>query len=118
MSAEQVDTISKDRKEVDEFNRRLLEKDLENTKRASHASTGTVDDASKYLSESKKRDLVPELREVSRQVYLEKRQKQKMELLKQELEDEQMVFSDNELTSAEREDRRRKKECDGSWGHL
>ena len=40
-------------------------------------------------------------------------QKQKMELLKQELEDEQMVFSDNELTTAEREDRQRKKERDG-----
>lgn len=113
MSAEPTNTISKDRKEVDEFNRRLLEKDLENTKKTSNASTGTVDDASKYLSEAKKRDLVPELREVSRQVYLEKRQKQKMELLKQELEDEQMVFSDNELTTAEREDRQRKKERDG-----
>lgn len=49
MSAEPTNTISKDRKEVDEFNRRLLEKDLENTKKTSNASTGTVDDAFQVL---------------------------------------------------------------------
>ena len=97
MSSSPNDQIEKDRQDVEEFNRRLLEKD---TQKSSSNSLDTVDDASKRLTAQQKRELVPELRELSRQVYLEKRQKKQIELLQRELEDEQMVFDEAETTYA------------------
>ena len=106
MSSSPNDQIEKDRQDVEEFNRRLLEKD---TKQSSSNSLDTVDDASKRLTAQQKRELVPELRELSRQVYLEKRQKKQIELLQKELEDEQMVFDEHDLTENEQKDREQKR---------
>lgn len=106
MSSSPNDQIEKDRQDVEEFNRRLLEKD---TQKSSSNSLDTVDDASKRLTAQQKRELVPELRELSRQVYLEKRQKKQIELLQRELEDEQMVFDEHDLTENEQKDREQKR---------
>ena len=106
MSSSPNDQIEKDRQDVEEFNRRLLEKD---TQKSSSNSLDTVDDASKRLTAQQKRELVPELRELSRQVYLEKRQKKQIELLQRELEDEQMVFYEHDLTENEQKDREQKR---------
>lgn len=99
MSSSQNDQIEKDRQDVDEFNRRLIEKDMQ---QSSSGTLNTVDDVSKRLTAQQKRDLVPEMRELSRQVYLEKRQKRQIELLQTELKDEQMVFDNKDLTENER----------------
>ena len=106
MSSSPNDQIEKDRQDVEEFNRRLLEKD---TQKSSSNSLDTVDDASKRLTAQQKRELVPELRELSRQVYLEKRQTKQIELLQRELEDEQMVFDEHDLTENEQKDREQKR---------
>lgn len=106
MSSSPNDQIEKDRQDVEEFNRRLLEKD---TQKSSSNWLDTVDDASKRLTAQQKRELVPELRELSRQVYLEKRQKKQIELLQRELEDEQMVFDEHDLTENEQKDREQKR---------
>lgn len=109
MSSEGQDQIQRDREEVEEFNRRLLKRDEQNTRNTASGDQIDVDSLSKNMTEQQKRNLVPELREYSRQVYLEKRQKKEMELLQTELHDEEMVFSDSELTEAELRERDRKR---------
>ena len=42
-------------------------------------------------------------------MYLEKRQKKQIELLQRELEDEQMVFDEHDLTENEQKDREQKR---------
>ena len=61
------------------------------------------------MSEEQKRSLVPQLRELSRQEYLQKREKMKLELLQKEVEEEEMVYSDSELTGREKRSREEKK---------
>lgn len=47
----------------------------------------------RYETEEQKQSMVPELRDVSRQMYLEKREAQKLVELEQELRDEEMLFA-------------------------
>lgn len=98
-----------DRKEVEEMNRLLLEKDRRATRNTSSLNPTVADSEVNKMSEEEKRSLVPQLRELSRQEYLAKREKQKLELLEKEVEDDQMVFSDSELTGRERKRREEKK---------
>lgn len=109
MSSQPNNQIEKDREEVEALNRRLLEKDRKRTHDSSSGTTTNVDLDISKMSDERKRSLVPELREVSRQVYLEKRRKQQMELLQKEIEDEEMVFSDSEITDQEKRQREQKR---------
>lgn len=102
-------SIERDREEVEMENRKLLEKDLRNTRNFNSSNLNSEDVTISKLSSSEKRNLVPELREVSRQVYLEKRAKQQLELLEGEIRDNEMVFSDSELTEEERRKQRERK---------
>ena len=109
MSSQPTNQVEKDRQEVEEFNRRLMERDREKSQKSSSGTTTNVDIDISKMSDDRKRSLVPELREVSRQVYLEKRKKQQMEFLQKEIEDEELVFSDSEITENERLRREQKK---------
>ena len=84
-------SIERDREEVEMENRKLLEKDLRNTRNFNSSNLNSEDVTISKLSSSEKRNLVPELREVSRQVYLEKRAKQQLELLEGEIHDNEIV---------------------------
>lgn len=47
----------------------------------------------KYETEEQRDGMVPELRDVSRQMYLQKREAQKLAELEQELRDEELLFA-------------------------
>ncbi|CAG9460375.1 unnamed protein product [Pedinophyceae sp. YPF-701] len=64
----------------------------------------------KYDTEEQRRELVPKLRELSRQDYLKKREAQKLELLRQEIADEEALFGNEELTAKERAELDQKRE--------
>ena len=109
MSSNGEGSAERDRKEVEEMNRLLLEKDRRATRNTSSLNPTVADSEVNKMSEEEKRSLVPQLRELSRQEYLAKREKQKLELLEKEVEDDQMVSSDSELTGRERKRREEKK---------
>lgn len=99
----------KDLKERDEFAERMKQKDKEKTKKL------VEDRSSKGDSEASKRrniandkelrkNVLPNLRERSRQEYLRKREEQRLELLKKKIEDEELLFKDSELTERERKE--------------
>lgn len=58
----------------------------------------------RYDSEADKERLVPMLRDVSRQQYLAKREEQKLDELRDELQDAKYLFGDVELSAKERAD--------------
>ena len=109
MSSEGDDKIQRDREEVEEFTKRLLKRDADQIRSMTSVGQEKNGNISGNLPESHTSDQVMELREYSRQVYLEKRQKKEMELLQTEIHDEEMIFSDSELTEAELRERNRKR---------
>jgi hypothetical protein len=54
------------------------------------------------MSEGDRLSIIPELRKVSRQKYLELREEQQLDLFKRKLEDEMRIFGDQPLTEIER----------------
>lgn len=58
----------------------------------------------KYESEEQRKDLVPVLRDVSRQEYLKKREVAKLDELRDALEDEEFLFQGQEMTEKEKAD--------------
>lgn len=109
MSSESDNQIKRDREEVEEFTKRLLKRDADQVRRMTSGGQQRDGNMSGNPPEMQSSDQVMELREYSRQVYLEKRQKKEMELLQTEIHDEEMVFSDSELTEAELRERNRKR---------
>ena len=109
MSSEGDDQIKRDREEVEEFTKRLLKRDADQIRNMTSGGQQRNGNTSGNPPEMQTSDQVMELREYSRQVYLEKRQKKEMELLQTEIHDEEMVFSDSELTEAELRERNRKR---------
>ena len=95
----------KDIEERDAFAERLRERDEAATKRKMDTQTKKmVEEAAKRLKlekEDRKR-VIPKLREESRQVYLERREADKLAELEQEVQDEEYLFSDAKLTDYER----------------
>ncbi|KAG5461397.1 MAG: hypothetical protein BJ554DRAFT_6418, partial [Olpidium bornovanus] len=99
-----------DARERDEFAERLRERDLAATR-----TKLTVEDrSSKDDPESRRRrnladDLdarraaLPEIRERSRQEYLSNRERDRLELLRRKIADEELLFKDYELTAEERD---------------
>ena len=109
MSSNNDSQVERDREEVESLNRRLLERDMKATRNTSSLNPIAVDSEINKMSEEQKRSLVPQLRELSRQEYLQKREKMKLELLQKEVEEEEMVYSDSELTGREKRSREEKK---------
>lgn len=98
----------KDLEEKKEFEERLKKKDEEKTNYKSVASSSkflSADDRKRLqISDSleARNQVLPELRELSRQKYLTKREEQKLEELRLKIEDEQRLFNESELTELER----------------
>lgn len=107
----------KDQREKEEFEERLRARDEERTRRVAEASTpqSEIDKVVQRVygkdakSEDDKRSLLPTLREVSRQEYLKKRETQKLQELKDSIEDELFLFKDVKLTKKEQKDYEYKK---------
>lgn len=95
-----------DSKEVEKINARLLEKDLKRTKRvvedhSSKEAETSTHGLSQLLNDPKARkEYVSQLRERSRQNYLNPREAQILELSRQRIETE-AIFGDLALTEAE-----------------
>ncbi|KAI8922414.1 pre-mRNA splicing factor [Powellomyces hirtus] len=96
-----------DLKERDEFAARLREKDKEKTKKL------IEDRSSKDEAEARKRrsiaddknariEVMPDIRERSRQEYLKKREEQRLQLLQKRIEDEEFLFKGEKLSKRER----------------
>lgn len=98
----------KDRKERDEFVKRLREKERNKTRNiVSKNDKKSIEEASKRLKmegKGNRDDIVSKLRVDSRRKYLEKRKDDQLILLEGELKDEQRLFRDTRLTEKEKKD--------------
>lgn len=89
------DATLRDQKERDEFAKRLLEKDKnQNNKKFNLVKN----QQGVTLTPLEKMEVLPDLRDKSRQAFLEKREKEKIYLAKKKLEDDKNVFPDYMLT--------------------
>ncbi|OWK49808.1 putative pre-mRNA-splicing factor ATP-dependent RNA helicase DHX16 [Lonchura striata] len=61
------------------------------------------------MAEEDQKALIPELRKRSRREYLAKREREKLEELEQEIQDEELLFGEEALTAAERRELRYKR---------
>lgn len=105
---------ARDLAERDEFAERLRQRDLAKTRKLGDdalAVVGRREEEQKLLkaNDDERGALLDELRKVSRQVYLEKREKQKLEEARDDVRDEDYLFGDVELTGRERRERELKK---------
>lgn len=96
-----LDKDERDIEERDKFAKRLLEKDISKTKNQN------TKDISNAIDEQVGLEV---LRERSRQIYLEKREQQQVQLLKLGVQDEEFLFKDEPLTDLEIIELQRKKE--------
>ena len=102
----------KDIKERDEFAERLKKKDKENTRQImSKSDKKAYKEAKKRLLQETedRKGIVPDIRKLSRQEYLKKRQADKLEDLAAELQEEEYFFGDAKLTKREKVDLEYKK---------
>jgi pre-mRNA-splicing factor ATP-dependent RNA helicase DHX16 len=107
-----------DWKERDEFAERMRERDKQKTKKVvedrSSKATGAAAEAAirRQLAEDTdaRETALPSLRQHSRQEYLTKREIQQIELLRKEIQDEEILFSGMKVSKRERENFDRKKE--------
>ncbi|KAG1680389.1 hypothetical protein FOA52_015480 [Chlamydomonas sp. UWO 241] len=106
---QQEEAWERDKREKEEFEVRLRARDEGKTKKLAgeeklSRAERKEQEKRKYESEEEKGELVPMLREVSRQEYLKKREDAKLKELEDELEDAKYLFGDVELTAKERAD--------------
>ena len=102
----------KDLQERDEFAKRLKKKDKEQTRNLMEKSDKkSFENAKKRLQiESEdRRKVVPELRDRARKDYVKKRKVEKVEALREDIEDDEDMFEESELTERERLERDYKK---------
>ncbi|KAL9243279.1 hypothetical protein vseg_017186 [Gypsophila vaccaria] len=100
-----------DQREREELERHMKEKDAARTKKLTEPKLSKKErDEAIRRSNAQDQDDTSVLRKVSRQEYLKKREEKKLEELRDEVEDEQYLFKDVELTEAERRENRYKKQ--------
>ena len=92
---------AQDQAEKVAFEERLAQREADRTKRLKGAD-GTKRDSQTGLSEDEVRSMLPEIREKARQVYLANREKQQLAILRRTVADEEFLFSESELSKAER----------------
>lgn len=104
--AERERERERDAREREEFETRLRERDEASTRRLAGGeaklSKQQQEDARRRREAEEKKELLPSLREISRQEYLKKRELQKLEQLQDEVQDEEFLFADQKLTEKER----------------
>ena len=105
----------KDQREKEEFEERLRARDEERTKRLAEEKKpqSEIDKVVERVyggdQKADKQQMIPTLREVSRQEYLKKREMQKLKELKDSIEDELYLFKDVKLTQKEQKEYEYKK---------
>ena len=103
----------RDQREKEEFEERLRARDEEKTKKLTEKKLTKEEQKEeskrKYENLTEREELVPKLREYSRQEYLGKREEQKIQELKDAIEDEQYLFSGVKLTATEKQELQRKR---------
>ncbi|CAG8496477.1 12910_t:CDS:10, partial [Acaulospora colombiana] len=104
-----------DLKERDEFAKRLRDKDKERVKklvedRSSKAESEAAKRRNLADDADARRQILPEIRERSRQIYLKDRTDKQLQMLELGILDEETFFKDEKLTKAERKDLESKKE--------
>jgi pre-mRNA-splicing factor ATP-dependent RNA helicase DHX16 len=106
-----------DLKERDEFARRMIDKDKEKDRKSRvvpHLSLSEQLDEKQRThiarSDEERKLLLDESRLQSRQLYLEKREQKKLREMQADLEDDEIMFRDVELTHKEKKDRQYKRE--------
>ena len=99
---EKEEARAADLEERDAFADRLRRRDEKHTKRLASSDADANKDASK--KEAALETSLPDLRKVSREEYLRKREAQKLEELKESLEDEKTLFQGVELSEKEKRD--------------
>lgn len=109
--AEREREREEDQREREELERRLREKDEAATKRLMEPKMSwKQEEETKRRAEAEERkELLPSLREVSRQVYLKSREQKKLDELRDAIEDDQYLFEGVTLTAKEREEMRYKR---------
>lgn len=103
------DERERDRREKEEFEQRLKEKDEARTrklaeKRIPKAELEELERRRAAEEADDRKGMVKTMREISRQEYLKKREEAKLEELKEALEDEKYLFQGVQLTEKERRD--------------
>ncbi|KAK9722079.1 hypothetical protein K7432_002966 [Basidiobolus ranarum] len=105
----------RDLKERDEFSDRLKNKDHEKTKkliedRSGKDETEAIKRRNLADDPEARKSALPNIRERSRQEYLKLREEQRLELLRKKIEDEEVLFHDEQLTKKEIEAHKYNKE--------
>ncbi|KAG8937174.1 Cyclin-dependent kinase catalytic subunit [Tulasnella sp. 418] len=108
----------KDLKERDAFAERIKERDKERTKKVVEDRSSKKSGAAAEAAERRRladdsvarASAMPDLRTRSRQQYLTKRELQQIELLRQEIADDEALFSGMKITKREQKELERKKE--------
>ncbi|XP_074601058.1 DEAH-box helicase 16 lethal (2) 37Cb [Brevipalpus obovatus] len=105
-SSSEKDLIN-DKAERDEFAKRLRERDEKKTRKiVDRKEEKTFSEAAKRLKleNMNRKDIVPKLREESRQNYLVKRKQDQLVLLEADIKDEEDLFKPEELTAKEKKE--------------
>ncbi|KAE8745677.1 hypothetical protein FOCC_FOCC007678 [Frankliniella occidentalis] len=105
-------SAKRDLQERDEFAARLKKKDKEKTRNVAEAQGKSYEEAAKRIKMEKGNldKLIPSLRVESRRKYLEKRKDDKIAELEADIQDDEMLFEEDELTEREKKERERKKQ--------
>lgn len=89
----------KDLRERDEFAERLRKKDDKSTRK--YGETAESKKRKEMLNDEDEETLMPKLRELSRQHYMEKREKEQVEYLRRIVRDEEYLFKSEKLSKKE-----------------
>ena len=105
--SEKVRLLDDDIAERDAFVNRLIEREEKHTRKLTSQEGLSADQIKELatkgaISTSKDLDAVERLREISRQLYLEKREEKELKLLELSMKDEEYLFDDVELTAEEK----------------
>lgn len=102
----------KDLRERDEFAERLKKRDKEHTRNLAEKSDKKAHEEARkrlQMEEKDKRALVPELRDRARKEYVKKRKMEKVDMLREDIEEEEKMFDESTLSAREKLERQYKK---------
>lgn len=109
------DSDKNDRKERDEFTKRLKAKEDNKTRKIVEASSSSKADSERAEKRLKlenaddKKFMIDQLRKQSRRDYLKKREGEKVQELEDDIRDDEFLFEESKLTERERKEREHKK---------
>merc|ERR1712141_782236 len=102
----------KDIKERDEVHKRMVERDREKQRNiAEKSDKRALEEANKRLEQEamNSKELVSEIRKKSRYKYLGERKEKKVDALRADIQDDEFLFGDEDLTEKEKQELKYKK---------